>query len=256
MFKIVTNYHWRVQQVGQQNAPGRVPTTAPRMMVRRQTLIAQVTELLRTEIASGRWPVGSRIPTEPVLSEMTGCARNTVREAVQALVHAGMLERRQGSGTYVIADTEQGAGLVEYFASARDRDLLELRDALESTAASLAAARRDDADITELRGLLLRWRELWHREPQTALERDQLIAADIALHAGIVAASHNQVYVEFYELLTPAVTRSISKYPVGAGHAFEHEHTELTEAVIAGDPQRASTAAHELMTRLRRRTDS
>jgi len=226
------------------------------MVVRRETLISQVTELLRTEITSGRWSVGSRIPTEPALTEMTGCARNTVREAVQALVHAGMLERRQGSGTYVIADTEQGASLAEYFGAARERDLLELRDALESTAAALAAQRRDEDDVTELRGLLLKRRELWHRDPQTDAERDQLIAADLALHRAIVAASHNEVYSEFYDLLMPALSRSILKWPVGVSHSFEREHTEVTEAVIAGDPDRAEAAAHALITTLRGRGES
>ncbi len=74
--------------------------------VRRSTLITQVTDQLRDEIRSGKWPVGSRIPTEPELSELTGTGRNTVREAVQALVHTGLLERRQGSGTYVLAASE------------------------------------------------------------------------------------------------------------------------------------------------------
>lgn len=69
-------------------------------------LINQVVATLAEEIRSGRWPVGSRIPTEPELCTLAGVGRNTVREAVQSLVHAGLLRRRQGSGTYVIADNE------------------------------------------------------------------------------------------------------------------------------------------------------
>ena len=84
--------------------------------VRRASLISQVTEQLRNEIRSGTWPIGSKIPTEPELSELTGTGRNTVREAVQALVHAGMLERRQGSGTYVVAVSDLGGTLGNYFA--------------------------------------------------------------------------------------------------------------------------------------------
>ena len=58
----------------------------------------------------------------------------TVREAVQALVHAGMLERRQGSGTYVLSACATST-LGDYFSAARDTDLLELREALEVTGA-------------------------------------------------------------------------------------------------------------------------
>ena len=68
---------------------------------RRSALSDQVIAQLRAQITSGEWPVGSRIPTEPELVEQLGVARNTVREAVRALAHNGLLAIRQGSGTYV-----------------------------------------------------------------------------------------------------------------------------------------------------------
>ena len=68
---------------------------------RREPLADQVIAQLRTQITSGEWPVGSRIPTEVELVEQLGVARNTVREAVRALAHNGLLDIRQGSGTYV-----------------------------------------------------------------------------------------------------------------------------------------------------------
>src|SRR4051794_2993381 len=73
---------------------------------RRAGLIEQVIDQLREQILAGTWPIGGRIPTESELAQLTGTSRNTVREAVQSLVHAGLLERRQGSGTYVLAASE------------------------------------------------------------------------------------------------------------------------------------------------------
>lgn len=73
---------------------------------RRSGLSDQVITELRNQITSGEWPVGSRIPTEPELVEQLGVARNTVREAVRALAHNGLLDIRQGSGTYVVATSE------------------------------------------------------------------------------------------------------------------------------------------------------
>src|SRR4051812_11220903 len=84
---------------------------APIRTARRTGLIDQVIEQLRTQITSGRWAVGARTPTESELAQLTATSRNTVREAVQSLVHAGLLERRQGSGTYVLASSEM-AGAV------------------------------------------------------------------------------------------------------------------------------------------------
>ncbi|MCV7428212.1 FadR/GntR family transcriptional regulator [Mycobacterium montefiorense] len=219
--------------------------------VRRQTLVAQVSDQLRDEIRSGRWQVGERIATEPELCEMTGASRHTVREAVQALVHAGMLERRQGSGTYVVSNDEHCGALAEYFAAARERDVLELREALEVTATSLAAQRRDATDISTLQAMLVRRNELWSRDPDTESQRTEMVSADVALHRAIVAASHNEVYLQFYDLLVPTLNRSVEVRPVGIRDSYEAQHTELVDAVIAGDPQRAVAAARVFISVLR-----
>ncbi|WP_187687137.1 FadR/GntR family transcriptional regulator [Nocardia wallacei] len=206
--------------------------------VRRTSLIAQVTEQLRAEIRSGRWPVGSRIPTEPELTELTGTGRNTVREAVQALVHAGMLERRQGSGTYVIATSDLGGALGKYFADAVERDVLELRQALDTQAARLAAQRRDDTDIATLLRLLEERRQAWDEQNPAAIE------ADVELHRAIVVASHNAVYLEFYDSLLPVIEDGIRSRTAKSGDSFHTEHADLVHAVIDGDPERAARAAN------------
>src|SRR3954454_19626860 len=113
---------------------------------RRTPLFDQVIGQLRDQITSGRWPVGSRIPTEPELVEQLGVARNTLREAVRALAHNGLLDIRQGSGTYVLATSGFGAVMQRRFAGADARHVAELRSALEATAAALAAGRRTDQD--------------------------------------------------------------------------------------------------------------
>ena len=61
----------------------------------RLSLVERVIDQLRTQITAGSWECGERIPTEPQLSDMLGVGRNTVREAVRALVHTGLLEVRQ-----------------------------------------------------------------------------------------------------------------------------------------------------------------
>src|SRR3954447_14276526 len=73
---------------------------------RRAGLIEQVIEQLREQIVGGTWPIGGPIASEAASAQLTGTSRNTVREAVQSLVHSGLLERRQGSGTYVLAASE------------------------------------------------------------------------------------------------------------------------------------------------------
>lgn len=108
--------------------------------ISRKTLTDSATQALRAEIMSGRWSVGDQLPNEAALSATLDVSRGTVREAVRALVAQGMLETRQGSGTYVrsTADTARSLDRIRH-TSLRDR--FETRAVLETEAARLAALR-------------------------------------------------------------------------------------------------------------------
>lgn len=213
--------------------------------VRRTSLISQVTDQLRARVRDGDWEIGHRIPTEPELAEHFGTGRNTIREAVQSLVHAGILERRQGSGTYVVATSEVSGTLGTYFASAHERDVLELRQALDVTAARLAARRRTPEDVDTLTNLLNERHALWPPDDRAAA-----VAADVALHRAIVATSHNAVYLEFYDSLLPAIAAAIDNHVNATGMGFHDEHAILVAAIVDGDPDRATSAARALFEEL------
>ena len=66
----------------------------------------QVSEMLIREIAAGRYPDGSRLPTERKMAESLGVAVGTLRRALAILEERGLLKRVQGSGNYVQAQTE------------------------------------------------------------------------------------------------------------------------------------------------------
>jgi GntR family transcriptional regulator len=61
----------------------------------------QLKELVSEKIESGEWSPGYRLPTEAELSREFGVSRITVRHAMQLLQNQGMLERKQGRGTFV-----------------------------------------------------------------------------------------------------------------------------------------------------------
>jgi DNA-binding FadR family transcriptional regulator len=149
-----------------------------------------------------------------------------------------MLERRQGSGTYVIAASDLGGTLTKYFADAVERDVLELRQALDVQAARLAALRRDDNDVQTLLRLLDRRSQVWDTDSTAAID------ADVALHRAIVAASHNTVYLEFYDSLLPVIEDVIRSRTTKYGNQYHDEHAELVHAVIDGDADRAARTAN------------
>ncbi|EWM16430.1 GntR-family transcriptional regulator, partial [Kutzneria sp. 744] len=105
---------------------GREDDPVPLATTRRTGLVDQVIEQMRKAISSGEWPVGQRIPAEPELVSALGVGRNTVREAVRALAHAGLLEVRQGDGTFVRATSEL-SGAVRRLVGDELREVLEVR---------------------------------------------------------------------------------------------------------------------------------
>lgn len=69
----------------------------------KRSLVDQALEQLRRRISDGVWGVGQRLPTEPELVAELGISRNTVREAMRVLAFSGLIEIRQGDGSYVRA---------------------------------------------------------------------------------------------------------------------------------------------------------
>ncbi|KNX36395.1 FadR/GntR family transcriptional regulator [Luteipulveratus halotolerans] len=213
--------------------------------VRRSSLIDQVTDLLRAEIADGRWAVGERIPVEAELVRLTGVGRNTVREAVQSLVHAGLLERRQGSGTYVMATSEVSGVLGSYLSAAQHREVLELRLALDVTAARLAAERRTDQDVEVLRSVLAE-----RARARSSGDDPATAAADLALHRAVIAASGNSVYGDVYDSLVPTLEAAIAANVQEIDDKYDDEHEDMVDAIIERDPERASRSARCLLNEL------
>ncbi|MEV0041266.1 FadR/GntR family transcriptional regulator [Streptomyces sp. NPDC050804] len=206
---------------------------------RRSALSDQVITELRSQITSGEWPVGSRIPTEPELVEQLGVARNTVREAVRALAHNGLLDIRQGSGTYVVATSELAGVMHRRFAGADPRDIAEVRSTLESSAARMAAERRTERDLRQLDTLLAHREEAW-----SAGDRDAFVAADATLHMAVVSASHNDVLTALYADLNHLLRDSL-RDDVGQELRPENhmDHARLVAAIRAGDAETAGAEA-------------
>jgi DNA-binding FadR family transcriptional regulator len=203
---------------------------------RRTGLVDQVIEQLRASVTGGEWPVDSRIPPEPELADALGVGRNTVREAVRALAHSGILEVRQGDGTYVRA-TSEVSGAVRRLCGAELRDVLQVRRCLEVEGARLAAAARTDADLAELRTLLDR-RDGYQQEGRQA----EFVRADTDFHRAVVRSSHNPVLAELYCGLTEVVMASVATTIAKPVQSDQIRHRGLLEAIAARDVE---TAGHE-----------
>ncbi|MDP9798794.1 DNA-binding FadR family transcriptional regulator [Catenuloplanes nepalensis] len=203
-------------------------------------LVERVIEELRAKVTSGEWPVGGRIPTEPQLVEALGVGRNTIREAVKALVHAGVLETRQGSGTYVMSSDELAGVVGRRMADAEFAEVVEVRRAFEVEAARLAAVRRTPTDVADLERALDRREAAW-----AAGRLLEFVEADVALHAAILAAAHNEMLAGLYASFRSAMRATVARSFQDEGMTAESyvDHGRLVAAIRAGDAELAAKEA-------------
>jgi DNA-binding FadR family transcriptional regulator len=212
----------------------------PLQSLRRDSLGAQALSRLRELVQGGEWPVGTKIPSELQLASQLEVGRSTVREAVQAMVHAGLLESRRGDGTYVRATNELQQVLTRHLGSTQMLEIYEVRRALEVEAARLASARRDADDLAAMRGAL-------QARVDAAGDVQAFLDADIAFHVAIVQAARNPILRVLYdgmvgalrEALVPVVAQGLQAHDTNAMHAA------LLAAIEAQDAEAAVRATEE-----------
>lgn len=212
----------------------------PLTSLRRSPLVELAVSQLREQVLSGQWPVGGRLPAETELAQRLEVGRSTVREAVRALVHAGLLETRQGSGTYVRSLTP-GADWEPRLRRAAVLEAYEVREALEVQAARLAASRRTEADIEALRACLA-------ERDRARGEDARFVEADLAFHRAVVAAAHNPLLAEMFDSFATVLREAliaIRSDQAVQGPDADAAHARLAAAIEAGDAGAAAQATHD-----------
>ncbi|MEJ0052042.1 MAG: FCD domain-containing protein [Methylovirgula sp.] len=213
--------------------------------VARLSLVDSAIVIIRSQVESGAWKVGERIPKEDELAEMLRVGRNTVREAVRVLSHANMLEVRQGDGTYVRSNVDPGE-MLRRVDRASLHDHFELRATLETDVARLAATRRTKADIEDMTRLLDERGEI---PPYGSTDFNAFVARDLAFHLAIARAAHNAAMEELYGYFLKYEQQHLDAY-FGRGDVIEPNgpaHARVLEAIIARNPVRAARAARAIL---------
>lgn len=206
----------------------------------------QVVEQLLERIHAGAFAPNERLPTERELGQMFGVSRGVIREAIKVLGTLGVVESRQGSGTYVSANlVPMVSRALVLSAKPEERSLLELmefRMPLERFAARLAAERRTDAQRDSILAAAAETRQSidsggW----------DRFGEADNRFHALIYEAAGNpflhtvmSAVREIQHNTVALVASSSGSIPVAADH-----HDQLAAAIADGDAERADQCMAE-----------
>lgn len=212
-----------------------------------------VIEHVKRMIATGELKAGDRLPIEKDLAAQLGVSRGSLREAVRSLATLGVLETRQGDGTYVTKlDPQSLLRPLEFWAGLQEAtqsvDLLAVRRVLETESAGLAAVRLTDEEFDELEAILA---DIDTGLTSGDLAPEHFIDADAEFHRRIARASGNSALAALIDTLMTRTLRGrlwraiTERDSVGEAHA---EHRAILAALRTRDAERARIrmAAHLL----------
>nr|WP_315244087.1 FadR/GntR family transcriptional regulator [uncultured Albidiferax sp.] len=233
--------------------------TLPETPTRTKSQPQRVVDGVSERIHSGALKPGDRVPSEPGLMQEFNVSRTVVREAMSRLQASGLVETRQGVGTFVLASASPEPLLA---IGARDLQvrqklaMLELRISIESEAASLAAVRRREDHLVAMRAALDAF-DVQRRAGGSTTE------PDFQFHVQIAAATGNEYFEEVLTSLgnatipraapdaaarsagdsKPAARFGEAQPMLESGKAItQREHEAIFDAIRRGDAAAARAA--------------
>ena len=153
----------------------------------RPGLADRIYHLIYSRITNGDYPANQKLPPEKTLAEEFGVSRPVLRAALERLRDQGLVYSRQGAGSYVREVHSAPLGFAPVETIADIQRCYEFRICIETTAASLAAGRRDTAAIERIETAL----SLMDAATNSQIHRED---ADFAFHLAIAQAANNQYF--------------------------------------------------------------
>jgi GntR family transcriptional repressor for pyruvate dehydrogenase complex len=226
---------------------------------RPRSLAHDVVDALSGRIRDGSLAPGEKLPTEAAIMEEFGVSRTVVREAISRLQAAGLVATRHGVGTFVVGMGDAAAFRISPDQLGTLQDViavLELRIAVETECAALAAVRRTPENLQTLRNALKAF--------IAAVEEGRdAVGPDFQFHLEIARASQNSHFVDLMATLggtmiprarlEPAVPLTPEREAYLRRVNTEHE--SIVDAIARQDPEaaRAAMRTHLANSRERRR---
>ena len=222
-----------------------------------RNLAMSLVEELGERIRAGRVQVGEKLPTEAAIMGEFGVSRTVVREAISRLQASGLVETRHGIGTFSLGAGDAPGFRITSDAMSTLQDViavLELRIGVETEAAAIAAQRRTEANLQQMRLAL--------DAVAAAVDAGRdAVAADFQFHLEVARATQNSHFADLMATLGSAIIpRSRLAGEISDAHLaylrrVNAEHENILEAIASGDSDaaRAAMRTHLANSRERRR---
>jgi GntR family transcriptional repressor for pyruvate dehydrogenase complex len=226
--------------------------------VKSDKIYVHVMNQLKSLIDDGSLSPGDRLPPERELASMLAVSRTSVRQAIAVLEAQGVVEMRQGDGTYVVEEAKDGDEVVEAFGrlllqeQISPREILETRRIVEVAIARICARRASGEHVASLRDLLERRRMAERRDASLAeMNHD--------LHMAIAEGTENRGLMRVMEVLLGMMNanmwprlKRLSEQRERRVEEHLDQHEMIVEAIASGDPDLAGKCMEEHLTTIER----
>ena len=213
------------------------------MIIQKKSLADMVAEQLKQQIVEGVYTIGDKLPTEPELMKTFKVGRSSIREAVKLLVNMGVVQVRQGSGTFVAEASDDNRGSINM--SIADRtELDEVRKILDIAIVEKAVARRTEKDIERMQSSL----EARKANAKNGLIKE-CIEADLNFHIAIADATYNRILADIYRSASLHLLSEFNRIYDGTNCFINSQssHEKLLRYIIAGDLKNARKMAIKIV---------
>ncbi|MFV9510369.1 FadR/GntR family transcriptional regulator [Tepidibacillus sp. LV47] len=221
--------------------------------IKPQKIYERVAEQLKEMILDGTLKPGERLLSVRELAEELQVGRSAVREALSALSAMGLIEIRQGEGTFVKKFSEADLLSLDVSDQLIDMDqiksLMEVRKIIEVGAVELAAQRRTNEDLFHLEKALNKMKE----DLKTLDENEE---ADWMFHYAVARATKNNMLVYIIESISDSIKKNLKtnrkilfSLP-GTPEQLLKEHMNIYLAIEKKDPQEARSLMFEHLQRV------
>ena len=212
-------------------------------IVRAPKLSEQISDFLISEIEGGTFQPGELLPSEADLADQFQVSRTVIREALGRLKYDGLLESSQGSRSRVSDDSGKQVFRMNRLKANNLNEvglLYEFRSILESEAAALAARRRTDDDLKEMKQLIKALDEAHDQQLDGTNE-------NVEFHKKVTDASKNPYLSDFMNFLSNKIRDLVqadrdSSKQAGLPLEVQKEHIAIFEAITRKDPEKAREA--------------
>lgn len=234
------------------------------LKINRVSIVDQVCQSIKQDIANGVWISGSKLPSEAEFAEAFGVNRLSVRMALQKLNALGIIETRVGEGSFVCSfSLKPVLSELAIFYEGEDKyhDVRQLRNLLENECLCIAMKSASDSEKQELKEALdnfNRCMDIYDSNIEDPQRLEELVDADFTFHYQIIKMSHNELYMDIYYMVQQMVCSHIKKMistrafrrqelglpPIGGSDEL---HNVIYQCVMQPDAERSRKAIEKLL---------